>query len=275
MYRNRAKRVVDPTTRGAMEAYLEIDGLSVGFKKTGRVPYKSVLDEVTISIERGEFSALLGPSGCGKSTLLKAIAGLLPTSADYQAGRILVEGNQSTHLRKSHKISFVFQKAVFFNWLTIDQNILLPTLIAGLPPSRDRLARLCDRFKVAGFLNAHPYEVSGGMLARASLVRALITDPQLLLLDEAFNGLDEALRQRLIAETIEFSKSEKVTVVMVTHNVTEATMWADRVFVLGPSPARILKDIPLIDGSRKNQEKNETDRQQVARKIMDLLQEFL
>ena len=193
-----------------------------------------VLDGLDLDVAQGEFVALLGPSGCGKSTLLRLIAAL--DSADR--GDILV-GDAPRGTR-----AFVFQDAHLMPWRTVLHNVALP-LELGKVPRGERLALAQAMLERVGLADAgarYPAELSGGMRMRASLARALTTSPRLLLLDEPFAALDELTRQRLDDELRGLWLELGMTVVFVTHAISEAVYLADRAIVFSPRPARIVVD---------------------------------
>ncbi|HSB42600.1 MAG TPA: ABC transporter ATP-binding protein [Methylomirabilota bacterium] len=206
-----------PTSSGAVEALRDID-LTVG---------------------RGELVAIVGPSGCGKSTLLRIIAGLRPASR----GRVEVDGRPVT--RPIPSVGMVFQAPVLLKWRTIESNVLLPAELSGLDPGahRGRAAELLRLVGLGEFAQKLPRELSGGMQQRASLCRALLLDPPLLLMDEPFGALDAMTRDEMNVELLrvwgEPGGAERKTIVFVTHSIPEAVFLADRVVVMSPRPGRV------------------------------------
>ena len=191
----------------------------------------AALDGVDLDVAPGEFVALLGPSGCGKSTLLRLVAGL--DRAD--AGSVEVDGPG---------ISFVFQDAHLLPWRTVLANVALPLELRGDPPAA-RLAEARAAIAQVGLSDAaerRPAELSGGMRMRVSLARALITHPRLLLLDEPFAALDELTRYRLDDQLRALWLARGMTVIFVTHAITEAAYLAERAVIFSPRPARIVAD---------------------------------
>lgn len=194
----------------------------------------AVLAPLDLEIKQGEFLALVGPSGCGKSTLLKIMAGL--ETAD--AGTI--EQNLSRR-------GVVFQEASLLPWRDTRGNVELPLEFAGLPRAQRRAEALAmlERLGLAGFERARPHQLSGGMAMRVALARALVTSPELLLLDEPFAALDEFTRMRLQQELLGLYEAEKTTVVFVTHNLFEAVFLASRILVFSARPGRILTEFAV------------------------------
>jgi NitT/TauT family transport system ATP-binding protein len=213
-----------PTSSGAVEALRDID-LTVG---------------------RGELVAIVGPSGCGKSTLLRIIAGLRPASR----GRVEVDGRPVT--RPIPSVGMVFQAPVLLKWRTIESNVLLPAELSGLDPAayRRRAVELLRLVGLGEFAQKLPRELSGGMQQRASLCRALLLDPALLLMDEPFGALDAMTRDEMNLELLRVwgeGSRERKTIVFVTHSIPEAVFLADRVVVMTPRPGRLARvfDVPL------------------------------
>jgi NitT/TauT family transport system ATP-binding protein len=204
------------------------------------------LREISLSVDRGEFIALVGPSGCGKSTLLRIIAGLRPATQ----GSVRVNGHEVT--RPIAEIGMVFQAAVLLRWRTILDNVLLPAELAGLDPRKykERAFELLRLTGLQDFAHKRPTELSGGMQQRASLCRALLLDPPLLLMDEPFGALDAMTRDDMNLELLRIwgeSSQTRKTIIFVTHSIPEAVFMADRVVVMSPRPGRIadIRDIDL------------------------------
>jgi NitT/TauT family transport system ATP-binding protein len=199
------------------------------------------LDEVSFSIRHGEFVCLVGPSGCGKSTLLKIIAGLLR----YSGGAIARSGAPLTG--PGADIGMVFQAPVLLPWRTIMENVLLPTEFRRLPAEqfRGRAKELLALVGLSEFADRYPHELSGGMQQRAAIVRALVQDPPILLMDEPFGALDALTREQMNVELLRIWTGNKKTVVFVTHSIAESVFLADRVFVMTPRPGKIAEIIDI------------------------------
>ncbi|MDL1900947.1 ABC transporter ATP-binding protein [Anaerolineae bacterium CFX9] len=197
---------------------------------------------VSFSIAPGEFVCLVGPSGSGKSTLIRVIAGLhLPTR-----GQVLLDNMPIT--TPTRRIALMFQEANLLPWRTVTDNIVLPLELAGEPrEAREQAAaRLLPRLGLQEFSRAYPAELSGGMAQRVALGRVLIQRPDVLLLDEPFGALDAMTRERVSADLLELWLQEKPAVLMVTHDINEAVMLADRVLVMSSRPGQIIADIPVL-----------------------------
>lgn len=201
------------------------------------------LGNVSLVVRACEFVTLLGPSGCGKSTILRLIAGLGALSA----GRIEWpdEINASGHGKRRHNIGFVFQEPTLMPWATLFDNIYLPLRLAGesRQAARARVEDAIAQVGLDGFEDAYPRELSGGMKMRVSIARALVTGPEILLMDEPFAALDEITRSKLNNDLLELWTRRKFTVVFVTHSVYESVYLSERVLVMSARPGRILEEI--------------------------------
>lgn len=206
--------------------------------KTGGV---CAIQDVTFDVFRREFITLVGPSGCGKTTLLKIISGLLSkTDGDMVFSS---EGD----FDPTRQVGMVFQKPVLLKWRSIVDNVLLPIEILRLERQdyREKAMQLLDLVGLKGFEKSYPNELSGGMQQRASISRALIHDPQLLLMDEPFGALDALTREKMNLEILRIWEETKKTILFVTHGIQEAVFLADRVIVLSARPARMVSAIEV------------------------------
>jgi ABC-type nitrate/sulfonate/bicarbonate transport system ATPase subunit len=200
-----------------------------------------VLEDLTLTIQPGEFLAIVGASGCGKSTLLRLLVGL---DRDYQ-GEIKIGGNVVTGTSLDRGI--VFQEHRLFPWLTLEQNVGLGLQNSDWPEDKKKRA-IADHIELVGlkgFESAYPHQLSGGMAQRAAIARGLVNQPSILLLDEPFGALDALTRTRLQTELQNIWQREKITMILVTHDVDEAVYLGDRVVVMQPRPGRIKKVFPV------------------------------
>jgi len=216
-----------------MTGILEVSHLFLAYDN--RKDRLEVLDDVDFSISAQEFVCVVGPSGCGKTSLLKILGGLrTPTS-----GEVSFEGKKLQSMRQ--KIGFVFQDANLMPWRTVEQNIQLPLELLEMDQQDIdlRVRELIDLVGLKGFKDAFPKDLSGGMAQRVAIARALIHRPDLLLLDEPFGALDALTRERMGMELQRIWLAHKVTVVMVTHSISEAVLLGDRVIILSERPAEV------------------------------------
>jgi sulfonate transport system ATP-binding protein len=199
-----------------------------------------VLAAVDIEVNAGEIVALVGPSGCGKSTLLRLISGL---DTDYR-GRVCV-GDREVR-GPDPAVGVVFQEPRLFPWLTLTDNVAFGLTDCGSPEARELVRETLDVVGLGGFANALPKQLSGGMAQRAALARSLVTEPQLLLLDEPFNALDAFTRMRLQDHLLAAWTRYQPTLLLVTHDLDEAVYLADRVILLSSRPSRVSDVIPVV-----------------------------
>ena len=192
--------------------------------------------DVSFDVAEGELVALVGPSGCGKTTLLKILAGLHP----HDSGTVSI-GNQTTAFDPAQDIGMVFQQPLLLKWRTILNNVLLIAEILGQPlgPARDRARDLLDLVGLGDAHDKYPYELSGGMQQRAAIVRALVPDPKLILMDEPFGALDALTRERMNLELLRIWAESQKTIIFVTHGIQEAVFLGTQVVVLSAGPARM------------------------------------
>ena len=201
--------------------------------------------DVSVTVPTGQFVSLLGPSGCGKSTFLRLIAGLLSPSA----GTLTVADQAPEHARKtSTRMAFVFQDPTLLPWRTVAQNLRLPLELQGMPKA-EHADLISSSLRLIGLhpddARKRPRMLSGGMRMRVSLARALVTSPELLLLDEPFAALDDVLRQQLNEELVRIWREKQWTAVFVTHNVSEAVFLSERVLVMSARPGTLVADVPI------------------------------
>jgi NitT/TauT family transport system ATP-binding protein len=208
----------------------------------------AAITDADLEIRHGEFVSLLGPSGCGKTTLLRIVAGLeIPTAGSVEVRGKSVWSGTSRSTEATRPVSMMFQEARLFPWFTVAENVALPLRIAGVERAtrHERACEICETVGLKGFENHRPTALSGGMRQRASLARALVTDPEVLLLDEPFGALDAMTRDALNVELMEVCARAKVTTILVTHSITEAAFLSDSVVVLAPRPARITDTVEI------------------------------
>ncbi len=216
--------------RGVTVAYVAPDGHAL-----------PALGPVTFTIPAGEFVCLVGPSGCGKSTLIRVLAGLIPATR----GEATLDDQPIR--QPSRRVALMFQDANLMPWRTVLDNIALPLELGGTSkPERYEVAQsLLPRLGLAEFARSYPGELSGGMAQRVALGRVLIQRPDVLLLDEPFGALDALTREQVGADLVALWRQERQTVLMVTHDINEAVLLADRVLVMSRRPGQINADVSV------------------------------
>jgi len=207
------------------------------------------LQDMNLTIEKSQFVSLVGPSGCGKSTVLKIIAGLSKMSSGT------IESDSIDSQRKS-KLAFVFQEAALMPWATVIDNVLLPLKLTKFP-KKDAIALVEEALELVGlkgFERAYPRQLSGGMQMRVSIARALVTKPDILLMDEPFGALDEITRSKLNNDLLNLWERKHWTVIFVTHNIYESVYLSNRVIVMAARPGRVVADLTIDAPYPRNEE---------------------
>lgn len=225
--------IIERNVQTASKGLVEVENLSVGFKRKGH--FIPVLDAVNFVIHPGEFICLLGPSGCGKSTILNTIAGFIkPSSGCVWVDQKPIESPGADR-------GFVFQQYSLLPWKTTFQNVEFGLKVAGMPPAerKDLVNYYLNRVGLYKYRQAYPHQLSGGMQQRASIIRALVNSPSVLLMDEPFAALDAQTRHMMQELLLDIWQDLKSTVVFVTHDIEEAVFLSDRIFVMGVNPGHI------------------------------------
>jgi NitT/TauT family transport system ATP-binding protein len=227
------------------DPFVALDRVTLTYGQNAARQVKA-LDETSLKLAKGDFIALVGPSGCGKSTILKLVTGLITASSGY----VFVAGREVG--AEPVRVGMAFQNPTMLPWLTLLDNVMLPLKI--VPPFRqdyrskrrteyrDRVNALLAQVGLGGFSDKYPWQLSGGMLQRASLCRALVHEPQLLMLDEPFGALDQFTREELWAIMQDLWVTRRPTVLLVTHDLKEAAYLANRICVMQARPGRIIDD---------------------------------
>ena len=222
------------------EAFIHLAGVKKVYRR-GKTEHLAISD-ATFDVMAGELVSLVGPSGCGKSTLLKILAGLHP----HDGGEVRI-GTAAHPFDPARDVGMVFQAPLLLKWRRILENVLLPAEILGLPAkeSRERARELLALVGLAGAEDKRPYELSGGMQQRASIARALVHDPKLVLMDEPFGALDALTREKMNLELLRIWKEAGKTILFVTHGISEAVFLGTRVVVFTAGPARMADDFAI------------------------------
>ncbi|MEG3135846.1 ABC transporter ATP-binding protein [Rouxiella sp. T17] len=200
----------------------------------------TVLKELNFHADANEFISFVGPSGCGKSTLFNIITGLLAPDN----GHILINDKETTG-SASEKMGYVLQKDLLFPWRTVIQNVILGLEIRGVnkKEARERAKELLETYHMQGYEDKYPAQLSGGMKQRVALMRTMITNPEIILMDEAYKALDYPLKISLESELLNVVKQQKKTVIFITHDIEEAVTLSDRVYVMKARPGEIIHEI--------------------------------
>lgn len=222
-----------------MKPILELKNISYSYH-TPEGETQALLD-ITFSLDPGEFTAVVGPSGCGKSTLLSLIAGLMKP----ESGEILLNGEPLTE--NSSRIGYMLQHDHLFEWRTVYRNVVLGPEINGSlnEETKQRAKEMLKQYGLAQFSSSKPSELSGGMRQRAALIRTLLLDPELLLLDEPFSALDYQTRLNVSDDIGQIIRDSGKTALLVTHDLSEAVSLADRIIILSERPARVSDIMPV------------------------------
>ncbi|MFN3698926.1 MAG: ABC transporter ATP-binding protein, partial [Dictyoglomus sp.] len=221
---------------------LKLENITVSFKfPEGEI---TVLENINFKVEEGDFIALLGPSGSGKSTLLRVIAGLLKPNK----GKVYYKGQEIEGVNPG--VAMVFQNFALFPWLSVLENVELGLKALGVPPEerKQKALKAIDLIGLDGFENAYPKELSGGMRQRVGFARALVMEPDILLLDEPFSALDVLTAENLRNDLIELWIEKRIptkAIILVTHSIEEAVYMADRIILLSKDPGRVIKEIRI------------------------------
>jgi NitT/TauT family transport system ATP-binding protein len=226
-------------TTTATAPYVSIDGVGKTYSSP-RGPVPALVD-INLDIRPREFVSVVGPSGCGKSTLLKLVAGL----ENVTSGKLVVDGKPLQG--PPDRLGVVFQRDVLLDWRTILDNVLLSIEFTRKPRAdeRERAIALINRFGLKSFEHRFPWELSGGMRQRASICRALLADPELLLMDEPFGALDAMTRDDLNVELAQIWQDTRKTLLFITHSIVEAVFLSDRVVMMSKAPGMIVDTITV------------------------------
>ena len=253
---------------------LELEDIGLSFDADSK--RVTALENITLKVDKGDFVALIGPSGCGKSSILRLVAGLQKQTS----GNMFIGGRESGATAVS--VGLAFQNPTMLPWLTIERNIMLPLKV--VPPFRhsyrkerngafrDRVNALLGLVGLEQFSQHYPWQLSGGMLQRASLCRALIHEPELLLLDEPFGALDQFTREELWEIMQSIWQDRRPTVLLVTHDLREAAFLANRTIIMSPRPGRILSDMAVpLSRPRTNEQSYSAEAIEFCRHLRQLI----
>ncbi len=244
-------------------SYIEISHATKTFKTQDSV--FTAFEDISISIEKGEFICVLGPSGCGKSTLLNALAGFSPVTS----GSVKIDGVEV--VAPSTKYVTIFQNYGLLPWRNVQKNVELGLEQKKLPKAerQEIAAKYVDLVGLSKFAKSYPRQLSGGMQQRVSIARALAVDPDVVFMDEPFGALDAITRMKLQDDVLKLSQEEAKTVFFVTHDIAEAVYLADRIVILSPNPGR-LKCVVNVPSRRDFRDRTSDDFIAVQNKVLEL-----
>jgi NitT/TauT family transport system ATP-binding protein len=251
---------------------LEVDDVAIGYVSKRRGSFFEAVRSLSFTVPDESLVALVGPSGCGKSTFLRSVCGLL----GYHRGRLLIDGSVVDGPRSD--CSLVFQSPALLPWRTVERNVGYGLELRGLPKSevKERVGDMLELVGLSSFASHYPHQLSGGMQQRANLARALANQPVLLLMDEPFSALDPQTRDRLGDELLRIRELTKQTVLLVTHQVDEAVLLADKCVVLSRGPGSVVAgdfDVQLDRGSTIEETRHDPRYGQNVRELRELLAE--
>ena len=244
---------------------LKIDKVSKLFLNTDQTIMKA-LEGIDLTINQGEFVSIVGASGSGKSTLLRILAGLIPPTE----GQVTLNGERIT--KPTARIGMAFQSSTLFPYLTVKENIAFGPKLQGQEKAKaEAIDAIIKTIGLQGFEKVYPHQLSGGMAQRVSLGRAIVNDPEILLLDEPLGALDAFTRLRLQEELIALWKQTKMTMIMVTHDIDEAIYCSQKVVVMSPRPGRVMEVVPIeLDYLRDRTQQDFVDYRIKIMKLLDV-----
>ncbi|MGM8212235.1 ABC transporter ATP-binding protein [Virgibacillus sp. W0430] len=205
------------------------------------------VEKVNMEVYKGDFVAVVGPSGCGKSTIIRMINDIIqPTAGDIFIKQQKMQGNKTVK-QLIKNMGFIFQQPNLFPWLTVRQNVALPLKVFGYSGQKweDNIDQLLKVFDLEKHADSYPIEISGGMVQKVGVIRAMVHDPEILLMDEPFGALDEITREQLNIELLDVWKKTGKTIIFITHDIKEAVLLASKVYVMGTNPGRIISEVDI------------------------------
>lgn len=250
--------------RGSLNTKLELKHVSKSFARPDSAEIVHALEDINLTFEDNEFVCIVGASGCGKSTILRLIAGLIPpTSGELFLNGEKIEGTCADR-------GMVFQAPTLFPWLTVKENVKFGLKVQGRTEDYPKVDHLLEMVGLSEFSDSYPNQLSGGMAQRISLIRTMVNEPSVFLLDEPLGALDAFTRMNIQDELINMWLQKRNTMIMVTHDVDEAIYMSTRIIVMAPRPGRVLKDIKInLEEGHRNRISDEF--LEYRKTIMDLL----
>ena len=206
------------------------------------------LDDVNMEFAKGEFVSIVGPSGCGKSTIIRMVDDIIkPTAGTITVDGVAYDNDTPVTQEMIKKLGFIFQIPNLYPWLTVRENLLLPLKVYGMMDEEHvkHVDELLDTIGLASCADIYPGEISGGMAQRIGVIRGMVHKPQMLMMDEPFGALDDEMRERLNLEMLNIWKQTGMTIIFITHNVSEAVLLSQRVYVMQSNPGTVKAEIPI------------------------------
>ncbi|MDR3365209.1 MAG: ABC transporter ATP-binding protein [Clostridiales Family XIII bacterium] len=227
--------------------FVTIENVSKIFQTRNRSSI-AALKDINMQFGKGGFVSIVGPSGCGKSTIIRMIDDIIkPTAGAITVDGFTYDNNVPISKERVQKMGFIFQAPNLYPWFTVKQNVMLPLKIYGKHSQEyDEVAdRLLDSVNMLGYADAYPAEISGGMSQRIGVIRGMVHEPEILMMDEPYGALDESTREQLNMELLKIWKDTGMTIIFITHNVEEAVLLSERVYVMESHPGRIVAEINI------------------------------
>lgn len=235
-------------------AYISIKNVNKKFVTRKSEIY--ALKNINMEFNKGEFISLVGPSGCGKSTVIRLLDDILkPTSGEITVDGFTYNNKQEIPLEVNKKMGFVFQVPNLYGWLTIRENLMLPLKVYGLkgPEYEKQVDDLLDYVGMREYSDAMPSEISGGMAQRIGVIRGMVHKPDIFMMDEPFGALDDDTRETLNLELLEIWKKTGMTIIFITHNIEEAVLMSERVYVMSSHPGMVKEELKIdFEGKERN-----------------------
>lgn len=234
------------------EKFITLKGVDKTFKTKRSEIY--ALKNINMEFDKGEFVSIVGPSGCGKSTIIRLIDDIIkPTNGEIVVDGVKYDNKKDITKDMIKKLGFIFQVPNLYPWLTIRENVQLPLKVHNLKGEKyeKKTDELLDYVGLSQYANAYPSEISGGMSQRIGVIRGMVHEPQVLMMDEPFGALDEFTRETLNIELIKIWKDTKMTIIFITHNVEEAVLLSERIYVMSTHPGEVIAEIPIDFGEKE------------------------
>lgn len=206
------------------------------------------LQDINMAFRKGELVSIVGPSGCGKSTIIRLVDDIIkPTDGTITVDGVTYDNNRPISKEMICKLGFIFQVPNLYPWLTVKENVMLPLRVHGLsgPKYEDNVKRLLKYVDMEDYTDAYPSELSGGMHQKIGVIRGMVHNPQMLMMDEPFGALDENTREMLDIDLLDIWKETGMTILFITHNIEEAVLLSQRVYVMASHPGRVIEEVKI------------------------------